>query len=97
MLTYSVKVDIQLKLSILHTSLAPKYGHFKKLSILHTSLAPKYGHFKNFEQLSNSAGVELRMYSEMPFDKRGVVILRNFTPDRAFGTYLKLFLGVKLA
>ena len=36
-------------------------------------------------------------YSEMSSDKRGVVNLGHFTPDRAFGTYDKLFLGVKLA
>ena len=37
-----------------------------------------------------------RMYSKMSFDRRDVVILRHFASDRAFGTYHKLFLGVKL-
>ena len=41
-----------------------------------------------FEQLSKSAGIKLRMYNEMSSDKRGVVILRHFAPDRAFGTYV---------
>ena len=38
-----------------------------------------------------------RRYSEMSSNKRGVVNLGHFAPDRAFGTYHMLFLGVKLA
>jgi len=36
------------------------------------------------------------MYSETSSDKRGAVILGHFALDKAFGTYHKLFIGVKL-
>ena len=44
--------------------------------------------------LSESGRVNVTI--KLSSGERSVVILGNFTPDSAFGTYHKLFLGVKI-
>ena len=56
-----------------------------------------HGHSEQFEHLSKSAAPMVKKISKVTLPiKRGVVILGHFAPDRDFGKYHKLFLGVKL-